>query len=88
MWWPENVGQLPSDIDLFLIDPNGIQQAAATDAGSVFERTAEMNPVGGQWKLSIRGHSGLPGRTVYWAADVVGCEAISQKGNPYPPSGP
>jgi hypothetical protein len=88
LWWPENVGQLHSDIDLLLIDPNGISQAAATAVGSVFERTAEMNPVGGQWKVSIRGHSGLPGRTVYWAADVVGCEAISQKGNPYPPSGP
>ena len=86
VWWPESVGQLHSDIDLFLIDPNGIQQAAATDVGSVFELTGTQNPVGGQWKLSIRGNPGLPGQAVYWAADVVGCDAISQKGNPYPPS--
>lgn len=73
LWWPESSSQFHNDIDLSLVDPNGITKDWSLSIPSVFERTrVEGSPIqNGTWKVRIRGYS-VPtgGQTVYWAARV------------------
>jgi len=72
LWWPETVDQLHNDIDLYLIDPGGVQRAASDSTPSIFERARVAGSITtGTWKLRIRGPR-TPGstQTVYWAAHV------------------
>jgi hypothetical protein len=78
LWWPESVQQTHSDMDLYLINSDGIAVAAATDVPSVFERTLVKDPTSGGWTLRIQGVPGVPEQTVYWAADLVECDEITQ----------
>jgi hypothetical protein len=72
IWWPESIGQLHDDIDLYVLDPNGVQQAEARSAMSVWERTEVSGPlVPGTWTIRIKGASITSGpQTVYWTADI------------------
>lgn len=79
LWWPETAFQFPfigrfeihNDIDLYLIDPNGIIRASSISIPSVFERARVSGRVAsGTWKLRIRGYNVTGSQTVYWAAHV------------------
>jgi len=72
LWWPESP-QLPhNDIDLYLIDPSGVERASSLSVKSIFERARFDGPVAtGRWKLRIRGYDVRTGlQNVYWAAHV------------------
>ena len=72
LWWPESASQAHNDIDIHLIDPNGVERARGFSASSVFERAAVEGPLqSGVWTLRIRGYSVPTGsQIVYWAAHV------------------
>ena len=79
LWWPEWAFQFPligrieihNDIDLHLIDPNGVTRASSVSIPSVFERARVSGPVAaGTWRLRIRGFRVSGIQTVYWAAHV------------------
>jgi hypothetical protein len=57
---------------LYVLDPNGVQQAEARSAMSVWERTEVSGPlVPGTWTIRIKGASITSGpQTVYWTADI------------------
>ncbi|HEU5101227.1 MAG TPA: S8/S53 family peptidase [Roseiflexaceae bacterium] len=72
LWWPESATQPHNDIDLYLIDPSGAEQAKSADDTSVFERARVAGAIApGLWTLRIHGFD-VPGgtQTVYWAAHV------------------
>jgi len=75
LWWPERANEAHDDIDLYVIDPLGIERARGYSAVSVFERarvTGALAP--GTWKVRIKGNRVVSGpQTVYWVADVRGC---------------
>ena len=70
LWWPETAAQTHNDIDLHLIDPNGVTRDFSISIPSVFERarvTGTIQP--GTWTVRIRGFSVPTGsQTVYWTA--------------------
>ncbi len=70
LWWPETAAQSHNDIDLYLIDPNGVTRDLSWSIPSVFERARATGTIQtGEWKLRIRGYSVPTGsQTVYWAA--------------------
>jgi hypothetical protein len=68
LWWPESVSQSHNNIDLYLVDPNGVVRASSTEGPSVFER-AQVNGsiISGSWTLRIRGTDVPTGsQTVYY----------------------
>lgn len=72
LWWPESASQSHNDIDVHLIDPNGIERAKGYSSISVFERTGVNGSLqSGTWKIRIRGYQVPTGsQTVYWAAHI------------------
>jgi len=70
LWWPESASQAHNDINLYLVDPSGVELASSTSDVSVFERArVSMSLTAGTWKLRIRAQSVPAGpQTVYWAA--------------------
>ncbi len=79
LWWPETAFQFPligrfeihNDIDLYLVDPNGVVRASSISIPSVFERARVGGPVAsGTWRFRIRGYNVTGSQTVYWAAHV------------------
>jgi serine protease AprX len=72
LWWPESVREAHDDIDVRVLDPNGVERASARSALSVFERTEVAGPLmSGTWTVEIRGTDvESPPQTVYWTADV------------------
>ncbi len=73
LWWPESPGKPHNDVDLYLLDSNGVVQAASLSGPSVFERARILSQLpGGNWKLRIRGNNVPNGpQTVYFAARAV-----------------
>lgn len=72
LWWPETVAQSHNDVDLYLIDPSGVERDRGFSGSSVFERAAVNGTLQtGTWTLRIRGY-GVPtgAQTVYWAAHI------------------
>ncbi len=70
LWWPESATQSHNDIDLHLLDPNGVERDRGFSSVSVFER-AQVNGglQAGTWTLRVRGWSVPTGaQVVYWAA--------------------
>jgi hypothetical protein len=73
LWWPTVPFQTATDLDLHLIDPNGIERAKADANRGVFERTkVKAKKSGGQlepgtWILRIRAPQLSLDQTVYWA---------------------
>jgi hypothetical protein len=74
LWWPESAGEAHDDIDVSVVDPNGVVQAQALSEPSVFERTEVAGPVmTGTWTVRIRAVDlQSPPQTVFWTADVRG----------------
>lgn len=72
IWWPETASQSHNDVDVSLIDPNGITRASSLSVASVFERARFLGAVApGTWKVRIRGFSVPAGpQTVYYSAHV------------------
>ena len=71
LWWPETAAQTHNDIDLYLVDPSGVERAFSESGASVFERAQVAGTITtGAWKLRIRGFSVTGTQTVYWAAHV------------------
>jgi hypothetical protein len=75
VWWPESVGEAPDDIDLFLIDPAGIERARGYSGPSIWERVSYTSaPAQGTWTLRINGYFISSGpQTVYWSRSLRGC---------------
>jgi serine protease AprX len=72
LWWPESASQDHNNIDVYLIDPNGVERAQAISDVSIFERTGVQGSLtAGDWAIRIRGES-VPtnGKPVYWAATI------------------
>ncbi len=74
IWWPEGV-TWHNDIDLYLDNPNGVQQGSSIEVDSVFERIRVNGPfaVTGTWNLRIEGYSvkaAASPETVYYFAHV------------------
>jgi hypothetical protein len=72
LWWPETAAQAHNDVDLSLIDPNGVVVASSISISSVFERArASGSLLPGTWTLRVRGFS-VPTapQAVYFAAHV------------------
>jgi hypothetical protein len=68
LWWPEST-TLHNDVDLYLIDPSGTQQALSYSGVSVFERASVSSGVTtGTWTLSVRAYAVSATQTVYWSA--------------------
>jgi len=72
IWWPETAAQSHNDVDVSLIDPNGITRAWSLSVSSVFERARFLGAVTpGTWKVRIRGFSVPVGpQAVYFSAHV------------------
>jgi hypothetical protein len=76
LWWPETVStgttERHNDIDLYLIDPSGVQRDFSISGPSVFERANVAGSVAtGTWKVRIRGFNVTTRtQTVYWSAHV------------------
>jgi serine protease AprX len=78
LWWPESAwpgvpippGILYNDVDLHLLNPNGVEVAKSLHDKSVFEKVQVTGAIApGTWTLRINGYSvpTLP-QTVFWAA--------------------
>jgi hypothetical protein len=68
LWWPETgVERLHNDIDLTIVDPDGVQHKSNSQP-SVFERARAEGSRRGTWKIRIQGTS-VPGTSqrVYFA---------------------
>jgi serine protease AprX len=63
------------DVDLYLIDPSGVEQARGYSGVSIFERASVTTPPAlGVWTLRIKGYSIASGpQTVYWSRSLHGC---------------
>ena len=72
LWWPESAPQAHNDIDVVLIDPNGVERATATSVESIFERTGVQGSLtAGVWTVRVSGASVPAGpQTVYWATTI------------------
>ncbi len=72
IWWPETASQSHNDVDVSLIDPNGVTRASSLSVASVFERARFLGAVApGTWKLRIRGFSVPAGpQAVYYSAHI------------------
>jgi hypothetical protein len=79
LWWPECAFQFSlngptevhNDVDLDLVDPQGVVCASSVSIPSVFERARVDGAVAaGTWQLRIRGYQVNETQTVYWAAYV------------------
>ena len=71
LWWPETATQTHNDIDLYLVDPSGVERVSSISTPSVFERARVDGAITtGSWKLRIRGYSVTGTQTVYWSAHV------------------
>lgn len=69
LWWAESVSDQHNDIDLFLIDPNGLERARSNDIPGVFERARVEEPLAfGNWTIRIEAHLKTSSEKVYWAA--------------------
>jgi serine protease AprX len=71
LWWPESASPgIHNDVDLHLVNPNGVEVATSLDVPSVFEKVQVTGAIApGTWTLRINGFS-VPGgsQTVFWAA--------------------
>lgn len=81
IWWPESVMKLHSDLDLYLVDPDGAEVAKGYHDGSVFERVEVDDPEPGMWTLKVKGSAAGGPQPFYWAADLQGCTVIIDPGN-------
>jgi serine protease AprX len=79
LWWPEWAFEFPligrievhNDVDLHLVDPQGVVRAFSISIPSIFERASVNGAVAsGTWRLRIRGYNVNGTQTVYWAAHV------------------
>jgi len=72
LWWPESESQTHNDVDLYLIDPSGVERDRGYSGVSVFERAAVNGTLtAGTWTLRVRGYNVPTGaQTVYWAAHI------------------
>lgn len=71
LWWPESALASHNDIDLYLVDPNGVTLDFSFSIPSVFERARYESGAlqTGTWKVRIRGYDVPTGsQTVYWGA--------------------
>ncbi|MEE9397760.1 MAG: S8 family serine peptidase [Methylococcales bacterium] len=70
LWWPENVSDTHNDIDLKLVDPNGVERDSSISISSVFERAtySSSNLQPGTWHVRIYGWSVPTSESVYWSA--------------------
>lgn len=73
LWWPETPAQTHNDVDLYLIDPDGVIQDSSISSPSIFERArVEGSVTTGTWKLRIRGYDvSSDSQTVYWSAVIL-----------------
>jgi hypothetical protein len=72
LWWPESVRRPHNDVDVHLIDPNGVVRASGISAGSIFERVTVTGPLTpGVWRIRVRGFR-VPTQTqqVYWTGMI------------------
>jgi serine protease AprX len=73
LWWPESQTEKHDDIDLYLLDPAGVQRALSISGPSIFERawvTGSLTP--GTWIVRIRGYKVQSGpQPVYWVVDAA-----------------
>jgi hypothetical protein len=74
IWWPEKATASHDDVDLYWVDPNGVEVAQGVHDHGVFERVEVADPVGGSWTLKIKSYTYLSLQQIYWAADLVGCD--------------
>ena len=57
LWWPE-APTVHNDIDLTLVDPNGVARAFSLSVSNVFERVHIAGPLtSGTWTIQVRGFS-------------------------------
>lgn len=75
LWWPEAADESHDDLDIFLIDPHGVERSRGYSYVSVFERAQVDGPLTpGTWTVRVKGWSVSSGpQSVYWTADVHGC---------------
>jgi serine protease AprX len=67
IWWPEQPAT-HNDIDVSLVDPNGVVRASSSSISSVFERVALTGGItAGSWKVRITGFSVTGTQQVYAA---------------------
>lgn len=66
IWWPEQLA-VHNDIDVSLVDPNGVVRASSSSVSGVFERLSLTGPVmAGHWTIRVHGFSVPTGtQTVY-----------------------
>ena len=57
LWWPENTVLPHSDVDLRLVNPNGVVVASSLSVNSVFERARATIVPTGTWKVRIQAFS-------------------------------
>lgn len=75
LWWPEGATEAHDDVDLYLIDPSGVQRAYSISSPSVFEHVRFTPASGylatGTWNIQIRGYSIPSGpQPTYWTSDL------------------
>ena len=70
LWWPETRAR-HNDVDLYLVDPQGIVRASSISAASIFERARVAGAVtNGTWTLRIVAYNVSGTQNVYFAAHV------------------
>lgn len=67
IWWPESPG-LHNDVDLQLVNPNGVVVASSLSSASIFERVrGTTGLVAGTWKIRIHAFNVTGSQLVFWA---------------------
>lgn len=67
LWWPESPG-LHNDVDLQLVNPNGVVVASSVSSASIFEKArATTGLVDGTWKIRIHAFNVTGSQLVFWA---------------------
>jgi hypothetical protein len=67
LWWPESPG-LHNDVDLQLVNPNGVVVVSSVSSASIFERArATAGLVDGTWKIRIHAFNVTGSQLVFWA---------------------
>lgn len=67
LWWPESPG-LHNDVDLQLVNPNGVVVASSLSVASIFEKVrATTGLVDGTWKIRIHAFNVTGSQLVFWA---------------------